>query len=443
MSQQKDWSRLTAEERVKHAIFRAYCKHPVIGQLVGAYEHRMADSTTVKLNENLTVKISDVDTACTDGKKIWYQEDFINKCSRDGVVFLILHEVLHNVLSHHVRRGKREPEKANIAMDGAINQILLGEFFGESARGDALRDRFPAPDPIGNGVDRRGLVKVHGCKEEEVKDASFETIYELLPDQKKKPCGGGSKSGPVNGHDLSQALANNRIEEEKSSAQEEINSQIQKLMQVIQACKNIGKLPQSLLKMAEELVEPQVDYRSVLRDFLTKEVVGDYSFAYPSRRQSAMPDNVILPGPGKIPGQGAFAVLFDTSGSIYSEKALIDEMMSEVYGIQRDTESELIVFYVDCEIQKIARFDSSETVRDIADDRVEIKGGGGTDFRCVFEYIEKHGIQVDALIGFTDLAASFPARAPGYPVVWITFEDAEGPFGKTIKIKRQLARKNY
>lgn len=440
----KEWRHLSASERVKHAIFRAFCKHPVVGQLVGAYQHVMADETEVKISDTLILRITDCPTACTDGKKIYYNENFVMNCSRDGLVFLVLHEVFHNILSHHVRTGKREGNRANIAMDGAINQILLGEFFGDNARGDEINSRFPAPDALQGGVDRPQLVKVYGCNAANVTDASFEEIYEeiTMPPSQGNSKPGDGEPGEDLGHMISRALAKQGMEEEGKSVQEVVNDQVQKLMQVVQACKNIGKLPSTLIKMANELVEPQVDYRSVLRDFLSKEVGGEHSYAFPSRRQSCVPDYMILPGPGRMPGKGSFAVLFDTSGSIYGEKALIDEMMGEVFGIQRDTESDLIIFYADAAIQSIAHFDSSETVRDVApdDERVVAKGGGGTDFTDVFTHIEKHGIQIDALIGFTDLAAVFPPKAPNYPVVWVTFENTKGPFGKTINIKRQRAR---
>ena len=407
----KEWRHLSASERVKHAIFRAFCKHPVVGQLVGAYQHVMADETEVKISDTLILRITDCPTACTDGKKIYYNENFVMNCSRDGLVFLVLHEVFHNILSHHVRTGKREGNRANIAMDGAINQILLGEFFGDNARGDEINSRFPAPDALQGGVDRPQLVKVYGCNAANVTDASFEEIYEeiTMPPSQGNSKPGDGEPGEDLGHMISRALAKQGMEEEGKSVQEVVNDQVQKLMQVVQACKNIGKLPSTLIKMANELVEPQVDYRSVLRDFLSKEVGGEHSY---------------------------------TSGSIYGEKALIDEMMGEVFGIQRDTESDLIIFYADAAIQSIAHFDSSETVRDVApdDERVVAKGGGGTDFTDVFTHIEKHGIQIDALIGFTDLAAVFPPKAPNYPVVWVTFENTKGPFGKTINIKRQRAR---
>lgn len=447
-----NWSQMTAPQRIQHAIFRAYVKHPVIGQLVGVYRHQMTESRKlrVRISEGVVMEVdmTDCPTACADGQTVYYNPDFVMTLSRDSMVFLVLHEVLHNILAHHVRRGKRDPEKWNVAIDGAINQILLGESFGESARSDSLASRFPAPDGLHDGIDVPSMVKNYGVKAEQVKDASGEAIYNVLPDMPPPKCKGGKGKGdkgdpsdiPGLEHAISEALADAKLEEEGRSSQEEINEQVSKLMRVVQMCKNIGKLPMSLIKMAEELVEPQVDYRSVLRDFLSKEMRGDYSYAFPSRRQSCVPDYMVLPGPGQIPGKGIFAVLFDTSGSIYGSKELISEMMSEVYGIQRDTQSELAIFYVDTEIHKIAYFDESETVRDAApdDDRVTPVGGGGTDFRCVFEYIEKQGLQIDALIGFTDLAATFPEHAPAYPVIWIAHNEGTAPFGKTLNIKPKL-----
>lgn len=452
----KDWEKMTPEERVQHCIFRCYVTHPVIGQLAGFYRHVMAFDQEVKLDEPLVIKdadgkevlrvdkinLTDVPTACTDGESIWYNPRFVGKCTKQALCFLILHEAMHNVLAHHVRRDGREPQKWNVGIDGAINQILLGEFFGATSRGATLADKFKGT-ALDGGVDREQLVKKYGCDEAKVTDASGEVIYSNIK-QTPPPPKGSNALGDLIGHALSEALQGARCKKRGKSAQEETNDQVSKMLQVIQNTRDVGKIPGALLRQVEELVEPQVDYAAVLRQFLSKDVVGDYGFARPSRRQEAMPDWAILAGAGRVPGSGTFVVAFDTSGSIYGSKALIDEMMAEVYGIQRDTDSELVLIYCDMSIPidpetgdpAVHFFNSGETVRDVVDHRIKPVGGGGTSFKPPFEYLEEQGIVPDAFIYFTDLYGDFPAHAPNYPVIWITFEDGKAPFGKTINVKR-------
>jgi len=62
-----------------------------------------------------------------------------------------------------------------------------------------------------------------------------------------------------------------------------------------------------------------------------------------------------------------------------------------------------------------------------------LKGGGGTDFRKVFEYIEEKSIELDCLVYFTDAEGSFPEEEPPYPVIWIVQSRAGVPWGRRIQ----------
>jgi len=63
-------------------------------------------------------------------------------------------------------------------------------------------------------------------------------------------------------------------------------------------------------------------------------------------------------------------------------------------------------------------------------------GGGGTDFRPPFEYLESEDIIPAAAIYLTDGECySFPEE-PDYPVMWIidNKRTADPPFGEVIRI---------
>ena len=64
-------------------------------------------------------------------------------------------------------------------------------------------------------------------------------------------------------------------------------------------------------------------------------------------------------------------------------------------------------------------------------------GGGGTDFRPVFDWVASEPDPC-CLIYFTDLECDrFPSDAPDYPVLWVQTGDTGGlvPFGEIIEIK--------
>ena len=78
---------------------------------------------------SLTLRLQPVvdwecDTAATDGKRLTYSPEFINKLDPQEVIGLLAHEVMHCAMGHPIRRGHREAQKWNVAADLAINHVL-------------------------------------------------------------------------------------------------------------------------------------------------------------------------------------------------------------------------------------------------------------------------------------------------------------------------------
>ena len=70
-------------------------------------------------------------TAATDGRKFYYNSEFLKNMPAKQLEFLIGHEVLHCVYDHMGRRGDRDPTLWNIADDYCVNQDLLDQRIGE------------------------------------------------------------------------------------------------------------------------------------------------------------------------------------------------------------------------------------------------------------------------------------------------------------------------
>jgi hypothetical protein len=66
-------------------------------------------------------------TMATDGYHIFVNPAFVEALTDDEAVFVLAHEVLHCVLGHLDRRGQREPLPWSVAIDYAVN-LLLVEF---------------------------------------------------------------------------------------------------------------------------------------------------------------------------------------------------------------------------------------------------------------------------------------------------------------------------
>mgnify|MGYP003423361792 FL=1 len=64
----------------------------------------------------------------------------------------------------------------------------------------------------------------------------------------------------------------------------------------------------------------------------------------------------------------------------------------------------------------------------------EFHGGGGTDFRPVFDWVERQGISPDLLLYFTDAKGDFPRIEPPYPVIWLVKGKMPVPWGQRIQL---------
>ena len=65
------------------------------------------------------------ETAATDGKRIMFGPDFLEKLSDQELDFVMMHEILHVVLQHCFRQGDRDDDRFNVACDIVVNSNIL------------------------------------------------------------------------------------------------------------------------------------------------------------------------------------------------------------------------------------------------------------------------------------------------------------------------------
>ena len=82
---------------------------------------------------------------------------------------------------------------------------------------------------------------------------------------------------------------------------------------------------------------------------------------------------------------------------------------------------------------KVETFDDSNPLA--PDHEWETTGGGGTDFRPVFDYVENHPeLDPNLLVFLTDGYGDCPERPSRYPVMWLLTRDGkEQPWGWNVK----------
>jgi hypothetical protein len=152
----------------------------------------------------------------------------------------------------------------------------------------------------------------------------------------------------------------------------------------------------------------RVDWRELLRRAWSETIPADYSWTRPNRRH--VWNGLYLPGV-ICEGVGEICIAVDCSGSINARQLGLFE--AEVRSILAGQQPRLVhVLYFDTEVQK------SETYHAGLPIKLTPAGGGGTDFRPCFHWLEERGITPQSLVFLTDLWGSFPEQAAPYPVLW-------------------------
>jgi predicted metal-dependent peptidase len=346
-------------------------------------------------------------TAATDGRKFYYNSEFIKKMPAKQVEFLFGHEVLHNVYDHLSRRGDRDPKLSNIAQDYCVNADLIDQRIG---------DRITVVDIL---YDK----KYAGWSWEEVYDDLFKNAKKIDIDQMLKQLvdehldgeGDGDKSGANGKPKLS--------EEERKKIRDEIK---EAMIQAAQASGS-GNLPKNVQRMIKDLTEPQMDWRELLQQQIESVIKSDFSWMRPSRRSWHM--DAIMPG--MIPGNRVdVTVAIDTSGSITDND--IKLFLSEVKGIMDAYDDyNISIFCWDTSVHAPAKY-SSDNMTDIME--YIPGGGGGTDPHCIWDYLKDNEVEPKKLIVFTDFQfwGWRPTEVEDYcDTVWIIKDnkDATPEFG--------------
>jgi len=318
-------------------------------------------------------------TAATDGRNFYYNSRFIQMLRPKEIEFLFGHEVLHCVYDHFGRRGERQPKVWNIANDFCVNADLKKHNVGEF------------------------ITSVPCLYDEKYKDMSSEAIYDELMKNAKKinlddllsklldehMDGSGDGEGDGDGEGKGRPQLS---EEEKQQIRDEIKEAVLAAASTVDGA---GNLPAGVKRLIEDLTEPKMNWRELLRMNLESTIKTDYTWMRTGRKGWHM--DAIMPG-RKNDEMIDIAIAIDASGSI--DETMLREFLSEIQSIMDSFPSykiHVVTFDTNCYNPQVY---DSENLDSICD--YEISGGGGTDFDCVYEYFKQEEIVPRRLIMFTD-----------------------------------------
>lgn len=373
---------------------------------------------------------TDVPTAATNGRDEYYNPEFIFKWGPKGTGFITLHETWHKAGRHlqiYAPLKKLDAELANKAMDYWINQTLVETDPDETI---IAMPRDDNGDPI-------GLLDVmfKGCTVKQI----FDWLYK--DKQEKKKAGGSGESedeggseggsGGFDEHDWDGAKE--MSEEEQGALRQDVESAIR---QGLMAAKKMGKGSGSNALGLGELLKPQVDWLEQLKYFIRASFskARGSSFRRLNRRYLSM--GLFLPVPR---GQSLKELVcgIDVSGSMFFDNSF-EICMSELEGLAMQLAIDKIhLIYWDgwvCahETYTASNFKNWRTL-------TKPTGGGGTNPRCVSDYIRKEKLKPDAVVMLTD--GIVPEWGTwDVPVLWGIHnkDNIVAPVGKTIRLERRV-----
>ena len=350
-------------------------------------------------------------TAATDGRHFYYNSRFVNMLKPRELEFLFGHEVLHVVYDHFGRRGDRDPKLWNIANDFCVNADLKKHRVGEFIT--------TVPCLYDTKYDGMSSEEVYDDLYENAEKISLDDLIDKLLDEHMD---GDDQNSASDGDGQDGKGPVRMSKEERERLRDEVKEAV---LNAAQSCDNAGQIPAGVKRMISAMTEPRMNWRELIQTELKSTIKDDYTWMRPSRRN--WHHDAVMPGMDND-FMIDIAVAIDMSGSIGEQQGR--DFVSEVAGIMSEFgQYRIHLFCFDTDVYGVEVF-TSENLKDI--DQYELRGGGGTDFDCIFKHLRDEDIVPNKLIVFTD---GYPFGSWGdenyCDTVWIIHGDRDPhpPFG--------------
>ena len=372
-----------------------------------------------------------IELVATDGWNLYYNARMLGgeyRKSRINVNRAYLHLVMHCVFRHIIRRNGRDKFWWNLACDIVVESILDGWNVRCIRRGQSwLRQ------------------ETYRKLREEMKVLTAEKVYQRLLDWNlsEREQIRFVKEFTVDDHRC-------WAEDEEKDKKSELNQRWQNISEEMQTdmetfSKEASSESGHFLDQVRVENKERYDYRKFLRKFaILKEEMTvdddtfDYVFySYGLQLYGNMP--LIEPQEWKEAVKVEdFVIVIDTSMSCSGD--LVKKFLEETYSILSESDSffrkvNIHILQCDEKIQADQKITNKEEWKEYME-HLDLVGGGGTDFRPAFAYIndmieQKKFSQLKGVIYFTDGQGIFPKKMPVYETAFVfmreSYEDVEVP----------------
>ncbi len=374
-------------------------------------------------------------TLASDGHEIRYSPNWVAETDAHLIETAMARVVMACALKHHTRRGERDPERWQTASQLVTHALLRDAGFTLPPEAEAwgdlsveqAYDRLPEPgdgDPGDDGDAAQGGANGAGADSDESGDPSDPSDP---ADQGDGGDGNGqgedNASGAPPSHDPSGTGevmdADARGDSDSGSGDASVDTAAEEqawdeaMHQALSIARAEGKAPGGVAETVRNAHASTLDWRTLLRRYMTDAASRDYSWSVPNRR--FIDSGLYLPSI-RSEGIDSIAVIIDTSGSLPAQT--LAGFWVELREIAAEIRPERVfVLQVDAALR-----DAAEYSADDLPDEITLKGRGGTDFRPGFEWLDEQGIQPSVCLYFTDMeCSSYPEAEPDFGVLWVNW----------------------
>jgi len=344
-------------------------------------------------------------TAYTDGiNKVYCREYVADYKCESKLRGLILHENLHVGLKQIPRHRDLEHDHKllNYAMDFVVNDIIKNT---DGTTGVNKEPLVLLPDgalyhPMFHDWNVRKVYNYLKQRKDEIDKADKEgKCPKICPEQCK------SSSNDDEETDIDEALRgmDKEMDGHKFGGVVDMDAeQIKKLEGEIdkalrQGGMLAGRMGATVPRVIGELLEPKVDWREVLRDFVQSAMRGKDEYTWRKMSKPYLANDMYIPSM-HTETMGELVVAIDTSGSINNEQ--IAEFASELASICDTCSPDKVrVLWWDTKVHGEQVFQGN--YQDIGK-MLKPLGGGGTHVGCVSDYMIKNSVNAEVLVIFTD-----------------------------------------
>jgi len=400
----------------------------------------------------------DMFTAYTDGVNKRYSKPFLETIDCEPKLRgLVLHENLHVALKQ-IPRGKdmfKEDSKiANMAADFVVNDIIFN-IKGTISGGNEAIVALPEGalyDPFFHNWNMRevynyirkenpqrgkgkGSSSGSPSDDDEQGDGNDES-------QNKSPSGGGKQDNKIKANGKEYDMGGDGFDEHDWESFKDITpEELKELSDGIDKALReggmlAGRMGAKMPRAIGELLEPKIDWRDALRDFVSSAMKGKDEFTWRKMNKRQMANDIYMPSM-ENETIGDVIVAIDTSGSIGG--AELTEFATELASICDLVQPEAVrVLWWDTMVHGEQVF-KAESYGQIAS-LLKPLGGGGTHVGSVATYINEKKLNAECVIVFTDGYVEHDIEwniVP--PTLWMITQNKnlEVPCGKKVIFERE------